>query len=182
MQIPEIFVPTDFRRCRSRWTKKDLDESKIRHVLEELIKEFQQKGYASEVAIKLKTMELLLTILRQDAPNEPLSSDRTARMIYEIMRYVHEHFAEDIDEKELAQSYRMSYSYFSRSFKRVTGMTFKIYLNRTRISKAEQMLLANGHSVSETATACGYNSISYFIRTYRLITGHTPYKVLKLKK
>ena len=164
------------------WTKKELEESKILHVLDELITEFQQKEYASEVAIKLKTMELLLAILRQDAPSEPLSSDRTARIIYELMRYVHEHFADDIDEKALAESYGMSYSYFSRSWRRVTGMTFKVYLNRTRISKAEQMLSANGSSVSDTATACGYNSISYFIRTYRIITGRTPHKVLKQKK
>jgi len=97
------------------------------------------------------------------------------------MNYIQEKFAEDFDEKELAKSYGMSYSHFSRSFKMVTGMTFKNYLNRTRIRKAEQMLVLNSCSVSEAAITCGYNSISYFIKVYRTVTGKTPYKVLKSK-
>jgi AraC-like DNA-binding protein len=124
-------------------------------------------------------MELLLTILRHDAPSEQLVNDQTSHVICSVMNYVQERFAEDIDEKELAKSYGMSYSHFSRSFKKVTGMTFKNYLNRTRISKAEQLLFLKGCSVSEAAIACGYNSISYFIKVYHLFTGTTPYKALK---
>jgi AraC-like DNA-binding protein len=126
-------------------------------------------------------MELLLTILRYEIPNKPLVNDKTTHLIYSIMSYVKEIYTDDIDEKELAKSYGISYSYFSRSFKRVTGMTFKNYLNRTRISKAEQLLLLKGCSVSEAAIACGYNSISYFIKVYRSVTGKTPYQVMKTR-
>jgi AraC-like DNA-binding protein len=95
------------------------------------------------------------------------------------MNLVQERFAEDFNEKELAKSFGLSYTHFSRSFKRVTGMTFKNYLNRTRIRKAEQLLFLSRCSISEVAVTCGYNSISYFIKVYRSITGKTPYKVLK---
>ena len=91
-------------------------------------------------------------------------------------------FCEDIDEKVLAKSYGISYSHFSRSFKRVTGITFKNYLNRTRISKAEQLLFQNECSVSEVASACGYNSTAYFIKVYRSIKGKTPYKALRAER
>ncbi len=161
------------------WNKEELKESEIKQVLDTLVSEFTQGRYASEVAIKLKIMELLLTILRYDAPSEQLVSDQTSHVICSVMNYVQERFAEDIDEKELAKSYGMSYSHFSRSFKKVTGMTFKNYLNRTRISKAEQLLFLKGCSVSEAAIACGYNSISYFIKVYHLFTGTTPYKALR---
>ncbi len=167
------------KESKCLWRKEELKQSDIKTALDALIREITEERYASEVAIKLKIMELLLTILRHDAPNEPLASDQTSRIIYSVMRYVHEHFAEDIDEKDLAKNYGMSYSYFSRSFKRVTGMTFKNYLNRMRISKAEQLLYAKDYSVSEAATACGYNSVSYFIKTYRTVTGTTPYKALR---
>jgi len=75
----------------------------------------------------------------------------------------------------------MSYSYFSRSFRRVTGLSFKKYLNQTRINRAEQMLLTGNGSVSEIAMECGYNSISYFISVYKSIKGTTPYKTIQLK-
>ena len=168
------------RKCL--WRKGELEESEIKAVLDALVSEFREKRYASDVAIKLKIVELLLAILRQDAPGESLANDQTARLIYEVMNCVQERFAEDMDEKELAKRYGMSYSYISRSFKRVTGMSFKNYLNRTRISKAEQMLFLKGCSVSEAAIACGYNSISYFIKVYRMVTGKTPYKALKSER
>ncbi len=167
------------RENKCFWNKEELKGSEIKHVLDTLVSEFTQEKYASDVAIKLKVMELLLTILRHDAPSEQLVNDQTSHVICSVMNYVQERFAEDIDEKELAKSYGMSYSHFSRSFKKVTGMTFKNYLNRTRISKAEQLLFLKGCSVSEAAIACGYNSISYFIKVYRLFTGTTPYKALR---
>ncbi len=169
------------RENKCFWNKEELKESEIKRVLDTLVSEFTQERYASEVAIKLKVMELLLAILRHGTPSEPLGSNQTSYLIYSVMNYVQERFAEDINEKELAKSYGMSYSHFSKSFKRVTGMTFKNYLNRTRINKAEQLLFLKGCSVSEAAIACGYNSISYFIKVYRLFTGTTPYKVLKSK-
>ena len=95
------------------------------------------------------------------------------------MVYVRNHYTEDMDERELARSLGMSYSYFSRSFRRVTGMTFKQYLNRTRVNQAEKMLCRGTTSVSEVATKCGYNSISYFISVYKNITGKTPYQSLQ---
>jgi len=170
------------RENKCFWHREELDGSEIKRVLDSLISEFTQKKYAYEVAIKLKIMELLLTILRHDAPNEALVNDQTSRLIYSVMNYVQERFAEDIDEKELAKSYGMSYSYFSRSFNRVTGMTFKKYLNRTRIRKAEQLLFSDGCSISEAAITCGYNSISYFIKVYRSVTGKTPYKALRAER
>ena len=123
-------------------------------------------------------MELLIAILRTDTTNRPSTNDQTSKPIYSAMCHVQEKYADEIDEKEPSKSYGMSYSYFSRSFKRVTGMTFRDHLNRTRISNAERFF-QNGCSVSEAATACGYNSISYFISVYRSITGNTPYKALK---
>ena len=167
------------RENKCHWNKEELAGSDIQSVLDSLVGEFTQERYAFEVAIKLKIMELLLTILRYDTPDDRPINDRTAHLIYSVMNYVQESFAEDIDEKELAQSNGISYSYFSRSFKNVTGMTFKNYLNRTRISKAQQLLFLKGCSVSEAAIACGYNSMSYFIKVYRLITGTTPYKALR---
>ena len=167
------------RENKCFWHKAELKESEIKRVLDTLVNEFTQKKYASEVAIKLKIMELLLTILRYDPPSESLVNDQTSHLIYSVMSHVQERFAEDINEKALAKNYGMSYSHFSRSFKKVTGMTFKNYLNRTRVSKAEQLLALNDCSVSEVAIACGYNSISYFIKVYRLFTGTTPYKMLR---
>ncbi len=165
---------------KSIWTRQELEGTPLLSALQSLIDEHEGHKYASQVAVKLKIMELLVEILRSDAPaGEKAPHTQTAALIYNTMVYVRNHYAEDMDERELAHGLGMSYSYFSRSFRRVTGMTFKQYLNRTRVNQAEKMLCRGSASVSEVATKCGYNSISYFISVYKSITGKTPYQSLQ---
>ena len=161
------------------WQGTELKGSAIERILTDLIDEYTHQRYAFEVATKLKIMELLLAILRSDGSEEAPVTDPAAEPIYTVISHIREHYAQDMDERELSKSFGMSYSYFSRSFKRVTGVTFKSYLNRTRIARAEQLLLEKHGSVSEVAAACGYNNVSYFISVYRALTGKTPGKALR---
>lgn len=167
------------RGQKNLWKKEELCESSLLSVINDLISEYETKKYASEIAVRLKIMELFLAILR-DCPyrSEPVGT-RNAELIYHIMLYVRKNYAEDINERELAESIGMSYSYFARSFKRVSGITFRKYLNVTRIHKAEQLLLEGRESITAIAARCGYNSTSYFINVFRNVTGKTPYKVLQ---
>ena len=162
------------------WKREELEGTSLLAALQSLIDEHENAKYASQVAIKLKIMELLVEILRSDSTTDTkVPHNQTASLIYNTMVYVRNHYAEDMDERELARSLGMSYSYFSRSFKRVTGITFKQYLNRIRVNQAEKLLCRGSASVSEIATKCGYNSISYFINVYKSITGKTPYQSLR---
>lgn len=162
------------------WKREELKGTPLLSALQSLIAEHEGQKYASQVAIKLKIMELLVEILRSESPTDTKAPHNpTAALIYNTMVYVRNHYAEDMDERELARSLGMSYSYFSRSFKRVTGISFKQYLNRIRVNQAEKMLCRGNASVSEVATKCGYNSISYFINVYKSITGKTPYQSLR---
>ena len=162
------------------WKREELEGTALLAALQSLIDEHENAKYASQVAIKLKIMELLVEILRSDSTTDTkVPHNQTTSLIYNTMVYVRNHYAEDMDERELARSLGMSYSYFSRSFKRVTGITFKQYLNRIRVNQAEKLLCRGSASVSEIATKCGYNSISYFINVYKSITGKTPYQSLR---
>ena len=96
--------------------------------------------------------------------------------IYMSMRYVNEHFADDVSAEWMASYLNISYSYFSRSFVRVTGMNFRRYLNLVRVRKAAEMLVGTNKSVTEAATLVGFNSVSHFIATYKSIEGKTPGK------
>lgn len=168
------------RGSKCIWREAELASTPMYDTLQSLILEENSQKYASQVAIKLKIMELLVEILRSDSPtDEKPPHNQTAAVIYDTMVYVRNHYAEDMDERELARSLGMSYSYFSRTFKRVTGTTFKQYLNRTRVNQAEKLLCRGNASVSEVATKCGYNSISYFINVYKSITGKTPHQSLR---
>ena len=169
----------DKKGKKNLWKSEELAGSEIKRILEQLIEEYMLQKYASDVVLKLKVTELMVAILRDDPFSPEAEGHRSLRIIYNITNYIQSNYNEDIDEKKLAADHGMSYSYFSRTFKAVTGMTFKSYLNRVRTNKAEQLLLLENRTISEVASACGYNSISYFIKVYRSIKGVSPYKHIK---
>jgi AraC-like DNA-binding protein len=53
------------------------------------------------------------------------------------------------------------------------------YLNTYRIERASGMLLNSGKSVTDIAFSCGFNDLSYFIKTFKSIKGITPAKFRK---
>ena len=164
------------------WRREELEGSRILHVLEEMIGEYERRGYAYEVAITLKLSELLFEILRERPIESGVHHPEVAKLIYDAILYVGEHYAEDISERKLAASLGLSYSYFSRTFKQVTGVSFKQHLNRERVNRAEQMLVLGKKTVTEVAGECGYNTVSYFINTYRSIKGKTPYDTIRAQR
>ena len=63
--------------------------------------------------------------------------------------------------------------HLAREFKRITGQTVLTYLNALRCKKA-QLLLSEGKTVTEAAFESGFESLSYFSRTYKRIMGAPP--------
>lgn len=70
----------------------------------------------------------------------------------------------------------LSEPYFSRFFRKISGMTFSRYLNTVRLEHAIAMLLENPrkHSVTEIASLCGFETIRHFNRVFRDVTGMSP--------
>lgn len=92
----------------------------------------------------------------------------------ESVRYIREHFAEDITLKELADLAHMSEGQFCRSFKQLTGSTPFTYLKKHRIMHSCDYLAGSGRKISEICTLCGFSNISYFNREFRKAMKVTP--------
>ena len=169
------------RRCY--WSAESLEGSPILQALRALIAEYASEHYARELAMKLHAAELLLAILRdggerREAGIERAGDEITGR-IYASLIYVRSHFSEDLDVRSVAERLGISYSYFSRSFGRITGKSFKEYLTSLRMTKAYNMLLSSDMPVSEVALACGYENFSYFIAEFKKVYHITPNQLRK---
>lgn len=90
-----------------------------------------------------------------------------------LLRLISERFA-DITFDEAAEIMCFSKPYFSKYFRRMSGMTFSEYLNIVRVSEAVKMLSKGGMSAGETAVAAGFGTIRSFNRVFRQYTGFTP--------
>ena len=93
--------------------------------------------------------------------------------IVKVIQYIHHHFTSDIGVKELAEMAELSPSRFSAVFFYHLKISPKRFLNRLRLTFAQELLL-NHVPVRETARRAGFSSPQYFCRYFHQETGQTP--------
>lgn len=91
-----------------------------------------------------------------------------------IKQYMNQHYPEEISLDTLVQVTGYSKNYLCRIFHENVGMTINSYLNEVRISQAADMLAHTNLEVAEVGRRCGYNSVHYFIKTFKKIVGVPP--------
>ena len=97
-------------------------------------------------------------------------------IIQNAAKYISENFNSDLTLDTLAAKYAMSPSHFSKQFKNVTGVGMNEYVNISRISAAEKLLLNTDWPITRIATECGFNDSNYFAAVFKKIKGITPKK------
>jgi YesN/AraC family two-component response regulator len=94
--------------------------------------------------------------------------------VNKVIEYINSHINEEISCESMAGFVSMNSNYFSRLFKNEVGISFSDYLVNRRMEVATELLSNSGLSIEEIVEAVGIESISYFYRVYKKITGKTP--------
>jgi two-component system, response regulator YesN len=108
---------------------------------------------------------------------EKLSESRNITIrseIKKVVEYIETHINEEISCENMAGYINMNSNYFSRLFKNEIGMSFSDYTVNRRMNVATELLNNSNYSIEEITKAIGIDSISYFYRAYKKITGKTP--------
>lgn len=100
-------------------------------------------------------------------------SKKEQSRIRDIYALIDERYQGKISVDEVAKFCNLTKPAFCRYFKKATGSTFIEFLNQYRISQSKRLLLT-GKNVSETCFECGFESLSYFNRTFKKVTGENP--------
>lgn len=94
--------------------------------------------------------------------------------INRIYTYLKSNFRESINLKSIASYVGQNPSSLCRFFKQHTGKTLFTVLNEIRIAYACSLLLYSDLNNSQIAYEAGYNNLSYFNKTFKLILHQTP--------
>jgi two-component system response regulator YesN len=94
--------------------------------------------------------------------------------VNKVIEYINSHINEEISCEKMACFVNMNSNYFSRLFKNEVGISFSDYLVNRRMEVATELLSNSELSIEEIVEAVGIESISYFYRVYKRITGKTP--------
>ncbi len=104
-------------------------------------------------------------------------SQKHRKTIEFIMRYVQEHYSEDITLDVLAEKVYLTRNYLSQIFKQATGENYNSYLTRVRMEKAKELMLSGNYKVFEISQMVGYKNNAYFSQLFKKHTGLNPSEI-----
>ena len=126
--------------------------------------------YGTEVACEI--LKLMLEVFRGEETVARTRAD-SSKPLKPLLEEVNARYA-DMTFEDAAKLMHMSDAYFSRFFRKTTGVTFSQYLNYVRVRNAMRLLRAGGVSVTEISERCGFGTVRSFNRTFKEFTGYTP--------
>lgn len=98
----------------------------------------------------------------------------------EISDYIHAHYA-TVTIRGLSEIFHFQEDYFNRLIKDKTGLTYSEYVQQTRLSKAEYLLLNPDRKVDDVMEAVGYQNKGFFYKIFARKYGTTPSKYRKAR-
>lgn len=144
-----------------------------------LIRELENRDSFYEDAVSRLIVLLFLTLYRKHRlPETNLSlnpsSGKKISTVKSAIALIRKHFAEPLTTAVICSKLGFSKSYFCHLFKEVTGYTVVDYLNYVRCSHAKKLIRSGVYNISEAAAMSGFNTLSYFSKTYRRHYGCSP--------
>lgn len=97
-----------------------------------------------------------------------------APMISRAREFIESHHADELSLDRVSQAVHASKYYFSKQFKRATGMSLPEYVSRVRLESAKHLLLNRNSRVGEIAFRVGFASITQFNRIFKRTLGQSP--------
>jgi AraC-like DNA-binding protein len=123
------------------------------------------EDFCAIIDIRYAVLGLLQRLCRQYAtPGK--REDRTDEYVKKAISYIRQNLSDPISLDAVAEYAGISKFHLSRQFKAYTGNTVIGTVNAIRCNEARR-LIEGGMPVSAAATACGFENLSYFTRTFK---------------
>lgn len=153
------------------------DESRDSIVLENLNKlseiEHHKTEFYSYEVLTLLTSLWLSVCKAIKIPNRQIETAASKRM-QKMLKYMSEHYADDMTLNDLAESASVSKSECARCFKESLSVTPYNYLIEMRLEKAAELLRDTDLPIGEICIKTGFHLQSYFGKVFREKTGYSP--------
>lgn len=146
-------------------------------IVAEKLKLMQELPHFEQLINLLEVFHLLanskeVKVLNEQDTSIKLFMDDKIRM-GSVYKYIHANYDRNPDVNAVAAGVHLSTAAFCRYFKKQTKMTFTDFVNQYRITQAKTLLLKD-LTVSEACYEVGFESLSYFNKLFRKLTGENP--------
>ena len=160
-----------------------MQQTYISAMLDELINERSENGYAVEIAAEAILLRFLVELNRLtiNSKNEAEKEESSSTIIPDVLDYINSHFCEKLTLNSIADEFFVSKYYLSHAFNNAVGTSVHRYIVLKRLIHAKQMLLS-GIKSTTAATNCGFNDYAGFYRAFTAEYGVTPTEFVKMNR
>ena len=134
-----------------------------------------------DTRIKIALLQMLVHIRENYTESilpSPSKKKQQTEYVSKAINFIKENLNEKIMVKDIADYVNLSPAHLSAEFKRQTGKTITEFTNIERCNMA-YVLLQKGLSVTEAATSCGFENMSYFAETFKKYMNQSPSEARK---
>ncbi len=128
----------------------------------------------------VRLYEAILNIRRKQIISTAATNLSTKEKLEKSIKYLIEHYNEEISLNTLALIAGVGEEYYCRIFKKCNGVRPMTYLNSLRLRRACDLLASDKHKkIEEIAREVGYQNNQYFSKLFHKVIGITPSRYRK---
>ena len=135
----------------------------------------KEEGYKLEMSERVS--KILLILIRRFKDNETTEVDINMEdsRLKAIISFIEQHYDEPLTLEDVANRFYLSFSYFSRYFKKQLGIGFTRYIMNVRLKHSLQDLIYTKDSITYIALKNGFPNAKSFTNLFKEVYGETPF-------
>ena len=134
---------------------------KIKSILDEIF----EKTNRIDMTSKMECISLLYSLFAALAEEKLVVNSNPH--VDRALKYIHEHYCEDISIQQLAAYLGLNNNYFSKLFKKNMGMSPSAYINGLKLERAKCLIKHTDMQINDLCEAIGYADQFYFSRIFK---------------
>ncbi len=151
------------------------NDPEVRHCITAVLLELKHREPGSGEIIN-SFMTILLSFLAREGNCQdagPSGSGTAPASVVGILDYINRHYM-DLTLEKAAEAFHFSPNYLSRLLKKYTGKTFISIILELKLERSAALLQNTSMTITEAASASGFQNMNYFYKLFREKYGCTP--------
>lgn len=145
--------------------------------LEEVFFEYEDKKFGVEINIRNILSSVLLEIIienREKLIEKKIYKNLDSQRIKGMLDFIQKNYSNELTLKEIGEAVFIGERETLRCFARTIGISPIEYLKKYRVKVAANLLTTTDLPVTEICIQCGFNSPSYFSKSFQRVFNVTP--------